>query len=205
MRSIGTVPTVGFLVIACLALVLLCGCLPQRIKLNVVENQEAGAFCGQKDQNGKTVTYRCSDSLVCMNGTCSTGTDTTNVDPGDGDQGYETTAPSDSVNEHDIDNPDDLIIDAGLDSSPTVDSDSGTDLSVELDQLDAMDDLDALFLSDSGVDTYDTEIVPPIVTIESSPPALTADLQATFTFSCQQTSCTFECALDGGAWGACLP
>jgi len=45
--------------------------------------------------------------------------------------------------------------------------------------------------------------VPPNTTIDSGPDAATADTSASFSFSADEPDVTFECALDGGAFGPC--
>lgn len=44
----------------------------------------------------------------------------------------------------------------------------------------------------------------PVVTITSSPPASTTNPNASFTFAADDAAATFECALDGAAYAACV-
>jgi hypothetical protein len=50
-------------------------------------------------------------------------------------------------------------------------------------------------------DAGDTD--PPETTINSAPPALSANASASFSFASDESGSTFECSLDGGAYGAC--
>jgi hypothetical protein len=43
------------------------------------------------------------------------------------------------------------------------------------------------------------DVLPPDTTIQSGPSNPTSSTTATFTFSCSEAGCTFECRLDGGA------
>jgi hypothetical protein len=47
------------------------------------------------------------------------------------------------------------------------------------------------------------DTTPPETILDSGPPALSASADATFTFSADEAGSTFECALNGGAWGGC--
>ncbi|MBN1960687.1 MAG: hypothetical protein JW841_07050 [Deltaproteobacteria bacterium] len=47
------------------------------------------------------------------------------------------------------------------------------------------------------------DTTPPITYINSSPSSLTNDSYANFTFSCNETNCTYECRLDYGAYFDC--
>jgi hypothetical protein len=47
------------------------------------------------------------------------------------------------------------------------------------------------------------DVDPPQTTINTAPPAVTANLDASFAFSADEAGSTFECALDGGAYAAC--
>jgi hypothetical protein len=53
----------------------------------------------------------------------------------------------------------------------------------------------------TAVSTVDVD--PPETTITSAPPALSASPDASFSFDSDETGSTFECSLDGGAFGAC--
>ena len=48
------------------------------------------------------------------------------------------------------------------------------------------------------------DTTPPETTIDSGPPATTAETTATFTFSASEAGSSFECALDGAAFAACV-
>jgi PASTA domain len=54
----------------------------------------------------------------------------------------------------------------------------------------------------TAVDTG-PDLVPPETTITSGPTSLTADTDATFSFTADEPGSTFECSLDGGAFLAC--
>ena len=56
---------------------------------------------------------------------------------------------------------------------------------------------------DSADHSWTIDTVLPIVSITSAPPPLTSSPDATFAFSCNESDCTFTCAVDGGAFGAC--
>jgi hypothetical protein len=47
------------------------------------------------------------------------------------------------------------------------------------------------------------DTTPPETTILTKPPMETESSSATFTFSCNEDSCTFECRLDSSPWTAC--
>ena len=49
--------------------------------------------------------------------------------------------------------------------------------------------------------TIDTK--PPVITITGKPDASTTEQNAKFEFSADEQGATFECAVDGGTWGAC--
>jgi Bacterial Ig-like domain len=57
----------------------------------------------------------------------------------------------------------------------------------------------------SGVTTYTWTIdtVHPLVSITSAPPLLTNQTSATFSFVANKPGSTYQCALDGGAFGSC--
>jgi hypothetical protein len=57
----------------------------------------------------------------------------------------------------------------------------------------------------SGVTTYTWKIdtVHPLVSITSAPPLLTNQTSATFSFVANKPGSTYQCALDGGAFGSC--
>ncbi len=48
-----------------------------------------------------------------------------------------------------------------------------------------------------------SDIIPPETTIDSKPPSLTNQIEATFTFSSSEENSTFECKLDENAWESC--
>jgi hypothetical protein len=57
---------------------------------------------------------------------------------------------------------------------------------------------------DMGADEFvRSDCTPPDTTIDSGPSGTTADTTPTFGFSATEGGSTFECALDGGAFGAC--
>ncbi|HET9214795.1 MAG TPA: hypothetical protein VFN93_08570, partial [Gaiellaceae bacterium] len=51
--------------------------------------------------------------------------------------------------------------------------------------------------------TWLVDLTAPETTIDSGPPDPTTETDATFTFSADDASATFECRLDGGAWNVC--
>lgn len=57
----------------------------------------------------------------------------------------------------------------------------------------------------SAVTTHDwmVDTTPPVVTITSGPLATTQYADATFSFTCNDAPCTFECSLDGNPFAAC--
>lgn len=48
-----------------------------------------------------------------------------------------------------------------------------------------------------------TDTTAPETTLVSGPDGTVGETQATFTFKCNETKCTFECRLDDGAWASC--
>ena len=53
------------------------------------------------------------------------------------------------------------------------------------------------------IDTVPPDTTPPETTIDTKPADPSASADATFTFSADEPGSTFECRLDGGAWGVC--
>lgn len=53
------------------------------------------------------------------------------------------------------------------------------------------------------VDATIPDTVPPQTTIDSGPSGLVNSSSASFTFSCDEGACSYECRLDDGAWAAC--
>ena len=48
------------------------------------------------------------------------------------------------------------------------------------------------------------DTTPPQTSITAGPPAVTATTTVSFSFSSNEAGSTFQCRLDGGAWGACI-
>lgn len=53
------------------------------------------------------------------------------------------------------------------------------------------------------VRTWIVDTSPPETELTTVPVALTNEAGPTLVFACDESSCTFECSLDGGPWGAC--
>lgn len=53
------------------------------------------------------------------------------------------------------------------------------------------------------IPTFTVDTVVPQVTFTQTPDAFSEDLSATFAWTCSESTCTFECSLDGGALFAC--
>ena len=51
--------------------------------------------------------------------------------------------------------------------------------------------------------TWNIDLTPPDSTINSYPPSLSNAVNVDFTFSANETGCSFECKLDNGAWTPC--
>jgi len=51
--------------------------------------------------------------------------------------------------------------------------------------------------------TWNIDLTPPETTITSGPPNPTNQTTATFTFTCNEEPCTFECQLDAGGFSSC--
>jgi alpha-tubulin suppressor-like RCC1 family protein len=50
---------------------------------------------------------------------------------------------------------------------------------------------------------FTVDATPPDTTIQSGPSRLTSSTSASFTFTCTESGCTFQCRLDGGSWSSC--
>lgn len=55
-----------------------------------------------------------------------------------------------------------------------------------------------------GIPEDGCDLTPPETTITSSPPSVSAEINATFTFTCNESNCSFACQLDGAEYNPCI-